>query len=260
MTLCKDLRRIAMSVEILRGIRITSPDTVRIGEREYCGLRDYLVPWLQCEIYKNFFCAMKPVSVAAPVSSFMTALSAANAGRETAQPGSYLALGRPEPKGTKWLRLYWNVNPSGARVLTEITTGILNRLQVPFRLKVLLDTSIARRDAAVLYVPLANWPAARDLIGPVCRQLDESRNLEPATPLFTKTLRPGVALAEDPQTGLSFGMHRSGLVARSLARSYLAGHTGEDQQWSDLSAEFEREQLSLGRAYLNAGSADVYEF
>lgn len=251
-----------MGVEILCGIRITSPDTVRIGEREYGGLREYLVPWLQCEIYKNFFCGMRPVSVAAPISAFMTALSAANAGRQSfaAQSECYMALGQPESTGTKWLRLYWNVNPSGAIVLVGMATGILNSLQVPFRLKVLLDTSIARRDAAVLYVPLAYWPAARDLIGPVCRQLDESGNLEPATPLFTKTLRPGVALAEDPQTGLSFGMHRSGLVARSLARSYLAGHTEEDQQWSDLSAEFEREQLSLDRAYLNAGSADVYEF
>jgi hypothetical protein len=251
-----------MELEMLRGIRITSPDTVRIGEREYGGLRDYLVPWLQCEIYKNFFCGMRPVSLAAPISAFMSALSEANAGQKsfTAQRGCYMALGQPEPSGTKWLRLYWNVNPSGAIALVGIATGMLNRLRVPFRLKVLLDTSIARRDAAVLYVPLADWPAARGIISPVCRQLDESRNLEAATPLFTKTLRPGVGLAEDPQTGLSFGMHRAALVARSLARSYLAGHSGADQQWSDLRDEFEREKLSLDRAYLNAGSADVYEF
>jgi hypothetical protein len=251
-----------MAVEMLRGIRITSPDTVQIGERECSGLRDYLVPWLQCEIYKNFFCGMTPVKIAAPISVFRSALSEANASREslTPQPGCFMALGQPEPMGTKWLRLYWNINPSGAVVLMEIATGILNRLQVPFRLKVLLDTSIERRDRAVLYVPLAYWPAARDIVGPICRRLDESRNLEAATPLFTKTLRPGVGLAEDPQTGLSFGMHRSGLVACSLARSYLAGHTEADQQWSDLTAEFEREKLSIDRAYLNAGSVDVYEF
>jgi hypothetical protein len=243
--------------EILRGIRITSPDTVQIGEREHRGLRDYLVPWMQCEIYKNFFCCMRPVSVAAPVSAFMSALSAANAGKGsfTAQPGCYMALGQPEPTGTKWLRVYWNLNLSGAVVLMEVTTRILNRLQVPFRLKVLLDTSIARRDAAVLYVPLACWPAARSVIG----QMDKSRDIEAATPLFTKSLRPGIALAEDPQTGSSFGMHRSGLVARSLAQSYLAGHTDEREQWSDLEVEFAQEKLSIERAYLNPGSADVYE-
>ncbi len=257
-----DSRRTTTALEMLRGIRITSPDTVQIGEREYGGLRDYLLPWLQAEIYKNFFCGMTRVTVAAPVPAFMSALSEANAAKKSfmAQPGCYMALGLPAPSDTKWLRLYWNVNPSGAIALVGIATGILNHLRVPFRLKVLLNTSIARRDAAVLYVPLAYWPAARDIIGPVCGQLDESRNLEAATPLFTKTLRPGVALAEDPQTGLSFGMHRSALVARSLAGSYLAGHAEENQQWSDLRDEFEREKLSLDRPYLNAGSADVYEF
>jgi hypothetical protein len=242
---------------MLRGIRITSPDTVQIGEREHRGLRDYLVPWLQCEIYKNFFCCMRPLSVAAPVSAFMSALSAANTGKGsfTAQPGCYMALGQREPTGTKWLRVYWNINLSGAVVLMEVTTRLLNRLQVPFRLKILLDTSIARRDAAVLYVPLACWSAARNVIG----RLDKSRDIEAATPLFTKPLRPGIALAEDRQTGLSFGMHRSGIVARSLARSYVAGHTEECEQWSDLQAEFAQEKLSIERAYLNPGSADVYE-
>src|SRR3954471_4330215 len=78
-----DLRCTMMELEMLRGIRITSPDTVRIGEREYGGLRDYLVPWLQCEIYKNFFCGMRPVSLAAPISAFMSALSEANAGQKS---------------------------------------------------------------------------------------------------------------------------------------------------------------------------------
>src|SRR2546430_15797186 len=168
MTHYRDLRGAAMSVEILRGIRIASPDTVRIGEREYRGLRDYLVPWLQCEIYKNFFCDMKQIRVRAPISAFMTALSGANARREsfTAQAGCYMALGEPAPTGTKWLRLYWNVNPSGAIVLVRVATGILNRQRVPFRLKVLLDTSVARREPAVLHVPLAYWPAARVITGP----------------------------------------------------------------------------------------------
>lgn len=253
-------------LEMLRRVRIVSADAVRIGELEYGGLRDYLIPWLGCEIYKNFFCCMKRVRLAAPIESLMSALSAANAGAGTwpkesftAQPGWYLAFGRPAPADTRWLRLYWNVNPSGAISLTGIATDILNRLAIPFRLKVLLDTSIARRDAAVLYVPLAAWPAAaQDFMGPACTRLASSRNIEAGTPLFTKTLRPGVGLAEDPQTGLSFGMHRSGLVARSLAKSYLAGHSDE-KQWPDLSAEFAREGLSIDRPYLNPGSAGVYE-
>jgi len=252
---------------VFRYIRIETADKVRLGELEFRCAKETLVYWLQGEIYKTFFCGTTPCSNPESSALFMSALSQANTIVElrpkqsfTAQSGSYMVFGRPELPGTKWLRLYWNVSPSGAIVLTESATGILNRLLVPFRLKVMLDTSIHRRDAAVLYVPLDLWSAARMVVKTVSERLDHSGLLHPHTPLFTKALRPGVGLAEDPQTGLSFGMHRSWLVARSLARSYVQNHDSEDQQWSDLGAEFAREGLAVERAYLNTGSVDVYEF
>jgi hypothetical protein len=250
----------AAGLAMLGNVRITSPDTVRIGEHEHLGLRDYLVPWLQCEIYKHFFCSMRQASAVVSIPLLVRALASSNAGAGTARPDWYMAFGGPESTGTKWLRLYWNVNPGGALVLTRIATDLLVRLQVPFRLKVMLNASIVRRDAAVLYLPLGQWLVARDIVGPLSRELEETGGLEDETPLFTKTLRRGVGLAEDPQRGLSFGLHRSGLVARSLARSYLAGLSEEEQQWSGLTAEFAREGLSIDRPYLNAGSRDVYEF
>jgi hypothetical protein len=260
-----ELRSACLS--IFRYIRIEAADTVRLGELKFRCAKETLVYWLQGEIYKTFFCSATSCSSPESTALFMSALSQANAGGElqpkqsfTVQSGSYMAFGRPEPPGTTWLRLYWNVSPSGAIVLTGSATGILNRLRVPFRLKVMLDTSIHRRDAAVLYVPLDLWSAARTVVKTVSERLDPSGVLHPETPLFTKTLRPGVGLAEDPQTGWSFGMHRSWLVARSLARSYMQNHASEDQQWVDLGAEFAREGLAVERAYLNNGSVDVYEF
>ena len=281
-------------LKMLRQVCILSPESVRIGEREQHGLQDCLIPWLQCEIYKNFFCHMQPVSAPASVPLLVRALAAANAGVGTAQPAWYMAHGRPEPPATKWLRFYWHVSSQGAPVLLGLATEILNRLQVPFRLKILLDTSMDRQDAAVLYLPLNRWIVARDFVEAISRQLENLSALHPAIPLFAKLVRPGVGLAEDPQTGVSFGLHRSGLVARALARSYLAGHAGEaqrarmhaarqqrelanssggalqpcpfcacspeTQQWSALSAEFAREGLSIDRPYLNAASRDAYEF
>jgi hypothetical protein len=246
-------------LEMLRRIRITSPDTVHIGEREHSGMRDCLIPWLQCEIYKTFFCHMRPASAPASVPLLARALAAANSGFGSVQPGWYMAHGRAEPAGVKWLRLYWHVSPNGALVLMGLVTEILNKLLVPFRLKILMDTSVDRRDAAVLYLPLSHATVARDLIGPISSQLTDMAFLDPAIPLFAKYVRPGVALAEDPQTGLSFGMHRSGLVARALTKSYLSGHTAQEQRWSCLTAEFAREGLSIDRPYLNAASRDVYE-
>jgi len=247
-------------LEILRQVRILSPDRARIGDREQNDLQHCLIPWLQCEIYKNFFCHMLPVSAPASVPLLVRALAAANAGFATAQPAWYMAHGRPETPVRKWLRLYWHVSSQGAPVLLGLATEILHRLQVPFRLKVLLDTSIDRRDAAVLYLPLNRWFVARDFVEAISRQLENLSALHPEIPLFAKLVRPGVGLAEDPQTGVSFGLHRSGLVARALARSYLAGHADEEQQWPALSTEFAREGLSIDCPYLNAASRDVYEF
>lgn len=257
----------AECVAIFRFVRIESADTVRLGGVEFRCVADHLVAWLQCEIYRIFFCSMTACTSPEPVSLFMRSLSSANVGggpwpKEsfTAQPGSYFAFGPPELPGTKWLRFYWNVTPQGAISLTRTATSLLTSLFIPFRLKVLLDTSTLRRDAAVLYIPLQLWPAARDVISSISEQLNAAAELQPDTPLFTKRLRPGVGLAEDPQTGVSFGMHRSWLMARSLTRSYIADHTSDDQQWSDLNAEFAREGLSLQMPYLNAGSTVAYEF
>jgi hypothetical protein len=159
----------------------------------------------------------------------------------------------------EWLRFYWNVSPAGAIVLTRQTTSTLNRQQVPFRLKILLETAIRRRDAAVLYLPRDLWFPARNIIDTVHRELEGSDALQVDTPLFTKVLRPGVGFAEDPQSGISFGMHRSWLVARSLVTSYVHAHDRPIEKLIDLERGFAREGLSLDQAYLNAGSADVYD-
>jgi hypothetical protein len=250
----------AACLEMFRLLRIETPDTVRLGEIVCTGIAGGLIPWLQRQIYKTFFCSMAPCPDPEPVEAFVRSLSLANTGgrpehREsiTAQPGSYMAFGPLEPPGTRWLRLYWNVDTRGAVALMAGATGTLNRLAIPFRLKVLVNTSIRRRDAAVLYVPCVVWPEVRTAVAALANEA-----LAPETPLFTKTLRPGLGVAEDPRTGLSFGLERSGLAARALARSYALGHTNAEEQYADLAAEFAAEGLSLERAYLNAGSADVY--
>ena len=251
---------------IFRLIRIESGDTVRIGDVECSGVGANLVHWLQCQIYKTFFCDMNPVPVPEPRTRLIEGLSAANCGGNlshteslTDQPGSYFAFGRREPEGTRWLRFYWNVSPAGAIVLTRRTTSTLNQEQVPFRLKIQLETAIRRRDAAVLYLPQELWAAARTVVDGVYSELGGSDDLQAETPLFTKMLRPGVGLAEDPQIGISFGMHRCWLVARSLVKSHVHNRSEEAEKLTDLEREFAGERLSLAQAYLNPGSADVYD-
>jgi hypothetical protein len=247
-------------------IRIEAPDIACLDQVRYRFPTDTFLIYLQDAIYKMCFCGIEESESPEPPTWFMSALAAANRGNLdsrlkesfTDQPGTYLAYGKRPPPGTKWLRVYWNVHPRGAVTLVEAATATFNRDLVPFQLKVLLNTRYRRRDAAVLYLPADQWSQAQPTIQGICRQLATAGHLLPYTPLFTKKLRRGVGFAEDPGNRLSFGTHRSWIVARTLAQSYVRNHDA-DQQWADLVAEFEQEGLSIDRPYLNPGSKDCYE-
>src|SRR5207249_7080323 len=73
----------------------------------------------------------------------------------TMQAGFYFAFGGVGTLGgTRWVRFYWNVEPHGAARLTSVVTSILNRFDVPFRLKCLSNKSLYHRtDATVIFVP-----------------------------------------------------------------------------------------------------------
>ncbi len=250
--------------EIFRALTIAGPDSLRLHSQQYRCDPERIVTALMAAVYTEFYCKLTSSVPSVTRQELLWALSSANRGgasggrAETEQPGAYMASGQTQPPGTRWLRFYWNVDHRGAIGLMASATAILNRWQVPFRLKVLLDLSIRRRDAAVLYVPRDLWLAGGMVIADAYDALAQAGTLRPETPLFTKAVRPGVGLAEDPLTGASFGMHRAGLVARAMAKSYLRGRGGEHEQWEDLLDEFALEGLSLARPYLNAGSRDVY--
>jgi hypothetical protein len=259
--------------EMFRALAIESRDTLRLrGERIRCD-PDRIVSALHVAVYTHFYCGLTNTAATMSRPELLAALAAANAGglshvagaspaggvhARTGDAGTYLAWGPWQDRGARWLRLYWNVGPHGAVDLMARTPAILNRAHVPFRLKVLLDVSVRRRDAVVLYLPRERWPAAGTVLAGVYGAIEASGTLRPETPLFTKSVRPGVGLAEDPGTGASFGVHRAGIVARAIAKSYLRGRVGDEGRWEDLGDEFALDGLSLGAPYLNAGSRDVY--
>ncbi len=252
---------------VFRRIQIEAPDIACLDQVRHRFPAETFLIYLHDAIYKTCFCAIEKSKSPEPLTRFMSALSASNQSnlaphlREsfTDQPGAYLAYGKRPPPGTKWLRVYWNVRPRGAVTLVQTATAALNRHFVPFQLKVLLDTRYRRRDAALLYLPANQWSHAQRVIPEIRHQLKKTGDLQPDIPLFTKKLRSGIGFAENPGSGLSFGTHRSWIIARSLATSYLRSHTTKEQQWVDLVAEFEQEGLSIDRPYLNPGSKDCYE-
>lgn len=173
------------------------------------------------------------------------------------QPGFWFAFGTtvtefdPAPGE---LRFYWNISAEGAPHLVESLTRSFNRFQIPFHLKCPDKPSeYSRRDAAVFYVPRRYYPIAALLIE---RATDDVRQwLGASTPLFTKQLADGVALAEDP--GESFGKHRCRILAAAMVES--AGQP-IDERMLAVRRHFEQNRLQPDRPWLNPESTAEYPF
>ena len=124
--------------------------------------------------------------------------------------------------GTGVVRVYWDITATGAPALVrELTTG-LNAETVPFRLKLANHPALFDRcDPAVLYMQADTFGAVKPLLRDVADSL--CARLRPRIPAFTLRFAPGVALAESPGTGQSFGLSRCGLLAEGVVDAYERG-------------------------------------
>jgi hypothetical protein len=179
----------------------------------------------------------------------------------TMQPGFYFAFSEAESDATdesRLTRFYWNVNEQGAVPLTRWITLTLNRFQIPFRYKCMTTSGqFDRLDAAVLYVSKKLFRISAELLAAGRAALQEF--LRPETPIFTRRLAPGLALAEDPGNGESFGMNRCRILAEALWSAASKGFSREDDRLQEIAGYFKHYGLNLQRAYLNAQSADFYD-
>lgn len=155
------------------------------------------------------------------------------------------------------VRLYWHLTAAGAASWMARLTGLLNAAGIPFRAKALSDPGSYRRaDAGVLYLAPDRYEAARRAVAATYREI--RGELRPAVPLLARRLAPGLAVAEDPGNGESFGQHRCRLVARGLWRAFEAGRAGAAERLESVVAELRREGLDPCRPHLGPGSAAVY--
>jgi hypothetical protein len=177
-------------------------------------------------------------------------------------PGFYMALGDRDTGGeesTSLVRLYWNLTAEGAVLLVEKATRALNGAHIPFRLKVINDpASYIRCDAAVLYIRKSDYGVARPLLQRIYSQV--GARLGPGVPALTRRLAPGLGLAEDPEHGESFGMHRCMLLAQGLLRAHESGEQSVQGRLEHVVGRFTEEGISLVTPYLRAGSTDDYSF
>lgn len=180
----------------------------------------------------------------------------------TMQPGFYFAFSEAqtgELDNFSLARFYWNVRAEGAAPLMRAVTRGLNRFQVPFRIKCLTNSAFyTRDDAAVLYVDKRFYPVTSRVLAGIYEEV--SRHMRPATPLFTKRLADGLALAEEPYTGESFGMQRCRILAEGLLSAHARGLRDDASRLEEVERHFAAYGFTLDAPYLNPRSVDQYEF
>jgi class II lanthipeptide synthase len=203
-------------------------------------------------------CSARPGTVPAPGAE--VALRMPSESFELS-PGYYCAFSdehMASDSGHTLLRIYWNVTPAGAPRLVSELTRRLNVARHPFRLKVLSDAiSYGRCDTAVLYMRKPDaWEAVRELAGAyeACRAV-----LRRGVPALTRRLGHGVAIAEDPGNGESFGQHLCETVADGLIGAFERGERDLDARMRAVTERLAAAGVDLQRPYLKAGSDDNYD-
>ena len=120
------------------------------------------------------------------------------------------------------MRFYWHLTADGAVSWIRELSERFNTAGVAFHAKALSDpATYMRADAGVLYVDRRNIARAMDLLPDLHAAVGPQ--LRRTAPMFSKRLAPGLAVAEDPGDGRSFGQHRCQLVSEGLVRAFDAG-------------------------------------
>jgi hypothetical protein len=178
-------------------------------------------------------------------------------------PGYYMALGDFDQASddsdspVAVVRFYWHLTEEAAVLWIRELTQRFNGAQIPFRAKVLsAPSAYVRADAGVLYVAHQDLTRAMALL-PALHSAIWSQ-LRPATPMFTKRLAHGLAVAEDPGDGRSFGQHRCQLVSEGVVRAFENSCTAFPDAAAWVANRFADERLSIAQPWLNPGSRERY--
>jgi hypothetical protein len=175
-------------------------------------------------------------------------------------PGFYCALGDADGSDdpdAPLLRLYWNLRADGAAPYIALVTSKFNAAGIPFSTKVLSDpASYIRADAGVLYVERTHVRAIARIVH---RIYDELKPLlfDPV-PMFSKRLADGLAWAEDPGGGRSFGQTRCQAIARGLRACADRSPGHHEYRYRAIRAALEADGIDPAAPYLCGGTTDAY--
>jgi hypothetical protein len=177
------------------------------------------------------------------------------------QPDYYYALGQSLGDRYEELvgsRIYLNIRPEGAHHWVRVVSCVLNRYSVPFAFKILRHRhAYGRVDTGVLYIPrrYAGFTAA--LMISLSEEAAGIHRLRRATPALTRRLAPGLAFADNPPGGESFGISRMRMVAHGIVEAWRAGKVDVRARLESVRARFHAAGVRPDKPWLNPGNAEV---
>ncbi len=253
------------------GLTVADTETVLPYLTRALPGHDAMVYRIQYQIYAQLYCRAHPQTALVPQpqasAPLLEALRQIQEARVAVAKGSLLDESScfvihsqmTHPLASRpMVRFYWNLTaPDDAPSLIGCLSRWLDRFHVPFQLKCQTDPRLYDRlDTAVLYCQKQHFQIAARLVAETLPSL--TARLQAAMPLMCKPLAPGLALAEDPQAGLSFGLSRCLLLAEAIADAHRRGQSGGSERFRALERLCRRRRLDPQRLYLNPGSADHY--
>jgi HopA1 effector protein family len=150
-------------------------------------------------------------------------------------------------------RAYVNVRSDTVAPVLHLLTEALSQAGLAYTLKCPRGfDGYARTDAVVVYHERARAHQAQALLGSIAHELGAL--LQPGTPPLTRQLAPGLAFADDPGGGKSFGEHICAALAPGLWAVAQAGAIGEGAVATLLTA-LETAGINPAKPWLDRSSA-----
>jgi HopA1 effector protein family len=157
------------------------------------------------------------------------------------------------------VRFYWNVAQAATPELVRALSGGLSDAVDSYALKVAVaDRDVERPDRAVLYLLPSEVAGAHPTIRSTHRAL--RRHLRPRSPRMTLRLADGLAAAEDPDTGESFGEHRCRLLAEAVTEVGRPRRSGKDGAVDAVIEHLLGAGIDPARPHLRPGSTTEYRW
>lgn len=170
-------------------------------------------------------------------------------------PGWYCVVGESGiPDSSDLVRIYYCLgSPALAPVLLKSVLCELNEHRLTFEVKTVNDPdALVRRDTFVIYLEHEQWLRRREFFTDLWRS--HAADLRDDYPRFALRLEKGFSFAHDPDIPggtMSFGEHRSWLVAEGLLNAFDSGVHSTAGKVAAIAARFRAEGLDIRAPYLN---------